>query len=84
MKWYSVKKFIAPASTNCLIFTENNATYVARLESIDTPSIWIHDYHCEECENSQYEKIYGVTHFSLIEPVPATDKCQHLEGEENK
>ena len=69
MKWYSVKKFSPPISTYCLIFTENNYTYVARLESKNTPNIWIHDYHCEKCENSAYEKIFGITHFAIIEPV---------------
>ncbi len=69
MKWYSVKKYTPHVSTDCLIFTENNHTYVARLESKDTPDIWIHDYHCDECENSSHEKIFGVTHFALIEPV---------------
>ena len=69
MKWYSVKQFSPPISTYCLIFTENNYTYVARLESKDTPDVWIHDYHCEECENSAYENICGVTHFAIIEPV---------------
>jgi len=69
MQWYSIKKFIPPISTHCLVFTENNYTYVARLESKDTPNIWIHDYHCEECDNSAYEKIYGVTHFGFPEPV---------------
>lgn len=69
MKWYDVKKFTPPISTYCLIFTENNYTYVARLESKDSPSEWIHDYRCEECENSGEGTIYGVTHFAIIEPV---------------
>lgn len=70
MKWYSTKEFMPPISTYCLIFTENNYSYVARLESKDDCTAWIHDYHCEACEDSQYETIYGVTHFCVIEPVP--------------
>jgi hypothetical protein len=70
MKWYSIKEFTPPGSTYCLIFTENSHTYVARQESLITPHIWIHDYHCEDCENSAYEEISGVTHFCVIEPVP--------------
>jgi hypothetical protein len=68
MKWYSIKKFSPPISTYCLIFTENKYSYVARLESSDLTT-WIHDYHCEDCENSNWEKIYGVTHFCIIEPI---------------
>jgi len=69
MKWYSIKKFSPQISTDYLIFTENNHRYVARLESKDTPDVWSHDYHCGECQNSAYQKIYGVTHFAIIEPV---------------
>lgn len=69
MKWYSVKKFTPPISTDCLIFTENNYTFVGRLENKYTPDKWLHDYHCDECDNSKHEEIYGVTHFCIIEPV---------------
>lgn len=69
MKWYSVKKYSPPISTHCLIFTENNYSYVCRLESKDTPDVWIHDYHCDECDDSKYEEICGVTHFAIIEPI---------------
>jgi len=70
MKWYRITEFNAPISTECLIRTENSAYYVARLESIETPDVWIHDYHCTKCESCHYEEIYGVTHFALIEPTP--------------
>lgn len=70
MKWCSIKEFLAPTDTWCLIFTENNYTYVARLPDKDNPDCWVHDYDCEECQNSSHEKIYGVTHFCVIEPVP--------------
>lgn len=69
MKWYSVKKYFPPISTDCLIFTENNVFFVAFLENKDIPDIWIHDYYCEDCKQSKYEKIFGVTHFALIDPV---------------
>lgn len=74
MKWFSLKKYSPPISTYCLIFTENNYSYVARLESKDDPDTWIHDYHCHECQNCSYEKIYGVTHFCIIEPVKKENK----------
>jgi hypothetical protein len=73
MKWYSVKKYKPMTSTTCLIFTENNICYAARLESIDTPDVWIHDYYCEDCQESSYEKIYGVTHFCVPDPVEIDD-----------
>ena len=70
MKWYSVKQFMPPISTYCIIFTENNDIYIARLENKEDPSEWIHEIDCEECESLSYTKIYGVTHFCVIEPVP--------------
>jgi hypothetical protein len=69
MKWLSIKTFTPPISTYCLIFTENNYTYVARMEHKDRPDEWIHDYHCEGCENSAHETIYSVTHFCMIDAV---------------
>jgi len=69
MKWYSIKKYRPPISTYCLIFTENNYTEVARLESKENPNIWIKDYDCGKCQESAYEKIYGVSHFCIPDPV---------------
>lgn len=74
MKWYSVKEYYPPISTECLIRTENSYFYVARLETFETPNVWIHDYDCEECKDSSYESIYGVTHFCLIEPAQIGDE----------
>ncbi len=58
-----------PISTNCIIFTGNYYTCVARLESTAKPYVWIHDFYCDECQNSSYEKIHGVTHFCIVEAV---------------
>ncbi len=70
MKWYSVKEYYPPISTICLIRTEINFYFVARLKNIDTPDTWIYDFYCNECVNRHLREIYGITHFCLIEPVP--------------
>lgn len=74
MKWYSIEEYMPPSSMECLIFTENNCVYVARLESKNTPRVWIHDYDCNSCESSSHEEIFGVTHFALIETIPINNK----------
>lgn len=68
MKWYKIKEYNPPISTECLIRTSNTMYYVARLEDVENPEKWINDYYCDKCESSYYEYIYNVTHFSLIEP----------------
>jgi hypothetical protein len=84
MKWYSIKKFTPLISTQYLIFTENHYTYIARIESIDTPDVWINDYDCDKCDTSAYQKIYGVTHFSIIEPVELLRDIACQQSEELK
>lgn len=68
MKWYKITEFNPPISTQCLISTINTMYYVARLESTDTPDVWLSHYFCNDCGVSDYYKINNVTHFALIEP----------------
>lgn len=68
MKWYSVRKYVPPMQTICLIFTECNYYYVGRLLDNEDPSIWVIDHECEE-HGSYNEKIAGVTHFCIPDPI---------------
>jgi hypothetical protein len=73
MKWHSIKKYIPPMDTMCLIFTENNYQYVGRLVDEGNPDVWIVDSECDH-HGSMHEKIYGVTHFLIADPVPIDDE----------
>lgn len=68
MKWYSVKKYAPPMQVTCLILTENNYFYVARLIDGNDYSVWITDADCQACGSIE-EHIYGVTHFCIPSPV---------------
>lgn len=68
MKWYSVKTHIPPMDTVCLIFTENNYFYLGMLIDSSCYKTWVVDADCESC-GSITEKIYGVTHFCIPDPI---------------
>lgn len=68
MKWYSVKKYMPPMHTDCLVFTENNYYYVARLIDSSDYAAWVADYECEE-HGSYTQELCGITHFCIPDPI---------------
>jgi len=68
MKWYSIKTHKPPMETVCLIFTENNYYYIAKLIDESNFSKWVVDNVCDE-HGTYFETIYGVTHFCIPDPV---------------
>lgn len=53
--------------TDCLVLTENNYYYIARLVDSDDYSVWVADYECEE-HGSYTQKLFAVTHFCIPSP----------------
>lgn len=68
MRWYSVKKHKPPIETLCFVYTNNNYVYAARLIDGFSLDIWAPNTTCEDCICS-IEKISGVTHFCIPDPV---------------
>ncbi len=68
MRWYSIKKYIPPMEVICFIFTENNYIYAAKLIDSGSSDIWAIENTTEE-GGTYTEKIYGITHFCIPEPI---------------